>query len=74
MTVEEAVTLFRDEIALLEASGTPFEPARWSLVTCACTQAEGMLVAVALGIRLAFAPGAFPCGSFMLCELPEDAC
>lgn len=74
MTSDQALTLFREEIAALEASGTPFVPDRWSLVTCDCTQADGMLIATALGIRLAFAPGAFPCGSFMLAQLPEDVC
>ncbi len=70
MTAEEAIPALRETIAELQAGGLTFEPSGWAIVVCTCTQAEGMLVACALGTRLAHGPGAFPCGTFLLRQLP----
>lgn len=72
MTAEQALPVLRAEIAALEASGRPFVAAEWAVVVCSCTQAEGALVAITLGTRIAHGPGAFPCGVFLLQHLPPE--
>lgn len=72
MTADEVLPVLRLEIAEIEASGASWVPDEWAVVVCDCTQADGAIVAAALGTRLAFAPGAFPCGAFLLRHLPPE--